>query len=134
MSHQHRDSGRISVLFAIAMIAILIVIGAAVDGGGITNAQQRADNMAAEAARAGGQAINGTQAITGGAKVLDPVAATAAVKAYLEAAGATGTTTIIDPRHLRVTVTLVYHCVMLGMVGHGRFTVTGEATAQLVTT
>jgi Flp pilus assembly protein TadG len=130
----HRDSGRISVLFAIAMIAILIVIGAAVDGGGVTNAQQRADNIAAEAARAGGQAINATQAITGGAKVLDPVAAKAAVKAYLDAAGVTGTTTIIDSLHLRVTVTLIYESVMLGMVGHGKFRVTGEATAQLVTT
>jgi len=126
------DAGRISVLFAVAMVAILMVIGAAVDGGGVTNAQQRADNIAAEAARAGGQAIDATQAITGGAKVLDPVAARAAVQAYLDSAGVTGETTIIDPQHLRVRIRLVYHSVVLGLFGHQAFTVTGEATAQLV--
>lgn len=59
----------------------------------------------------------------------------AAVNQYLTTAGATGAVTIApDRQHLTVTVTLTYHTVMLGFLGVNSFTVTGSASAALVTT
>ncbi len=52
-------------------------------------ALQRADNIAAAAARAAGQAINAPQAIAGGTKTVDPDMAAAAASDYIRAACAT---------------------------------------------
>jgi Flp pilus assembly protein TadG len=129
-----RDEGRVSVYFAIALTALIIIIGLTVDASGKFRMMQRANNIAAEAARAGGQAIDAGQAIPGGPKVVDPALAISAAQAYLTAAGATGVVEIAADRvHLTVTVTLVYHTAMLSYIGITEVTVTGRATAQLLT-
>ena len=51
-----RDAGRVSLFLAVSMLGILAIIGMSFDGAGQLRALQRADNLAAEAARAGGQA------------------------------------------------------------------------------
>jgi hypothetical protein len=95
---------------------------------------QRADNIAAEAARAGGQAIDSGQAIAGGPKVVDPALAVTAAQAYMSAAGVTGTVEVAADRlHLTVTVTIAYNTVMLSYIGIDQVSVTGHATAQLLT-
>jgi Flp pilus assembly protein TadG len=127
------DKGGISILLAIGLTAILMIIGLSVDGGGVMRESHRADDIAAEAARAGGQEINIQQAIGGNPLVLDPVAVSIAVQQYLANAGANGSVTIATDRaHLTVTVTLVYRTVMLGFMGINTYTVTGTATAALV--
>jgi Flp pilus assembly protein TadG len=142
-----RDRGGISILLAIGLTAIMTIIGLSVDGGGELRAQQRANDIAAEAARAGGQAIDVQKAISGtpptSAQLLPncPAVATEAncpvvraVDAYLAQAGATGTVTIAaDHAHLTVTVTIVYHTVMISFLGFDTYTVTGRATAALET-
>ena len=129
-----RDEGRVSVYFAIALTALLVLIGLTVDGSGRFRMMQRADNIAAEAARAGGQALDAGQAISGGAKVVDPVLAASAVQAYLASAGVTGTVQIAaDRQHLTVTVTIPYNTVMLSYIGVNQVTVSGRATATLLT-
>ena len=128
------DDGRVSVFLAIGLTAIVVLIGLSVDGGARLRAMQRADNLAAEAARAAGQAIDAPQAITGGAKVVDPARAAAAARAYLSAADATGTIQVAaDRRHVLVTVTIRRDTVMLSLIGIDQITVTGHATAVLVT-
>jgi Flp pilus assembly protein TadG len=128
------DDGRVSVYFAIAITALIVIIGLTVDGSGRFRMMQRADNIAAEAARAGGQALDAGQAISGGAKVVDPELAVGAAQAYLAAADVTGTVAIAaDRQHLTVTVTIPYNTVMLSYIGIDRVSVTGHATAQLVT-
>ena len=130
-----RDDGSISLLVVVLTIAVLAMIGLSVDGGGKIRALQRADHLASEAARAAGQAIEGPQAIQGGNKVVDPVAALAAAQNYLSAAGVTGTVTIsADRRHITVTVTIVYTTVFLGLVGIDALTATRQATAVVVAT
>jgi hypothetical protein len=130
-----RDAGTVSFIIAIGLLAVVLIAGLVVDDGGRLREIQRAQNLAAEAARAGGQAIVAGQAISGGAKVVDPTAAVAAARAYLSAAGVTGTVSVArDRRHLTVTVTIIYHTLILGIVGKDRFPVTGSATAVLVTT
>jgi len=81
-----RDEGRIALLVIVLTPAVLAMIGLSVDGGGKIRALQRADDLASEAARAAGQAIQAPQAIQGGDKIVDPTAATVAARNYLNAA------------------------------------------------
>jgi Flp pilus assembly protein TadG len=124
----------VSILLAVGITAIIMVIGAAVDGGGRLREAQRAQDIAAEAARAGGQEINTGQAIAGGSKVLDPDAAIAAAQGYLHSAGVVGTAVVVDTTHIKVTVTIPYHTVLLGFMGIDTLTVSATATAAAVTT
>lgn len=128
------DRGRVTVFFAILAPAFLAMIGLVVDGGAQIRALQRAHNIAAEAARAAGQAINGGQAISGGEKVIDPAAARSAAQQYLSSlSGVTGTVTTLDDQHLRVTVIVRYDPLLLDLFGGPRAgTARGQATATLV--
>ena len=128
-----RDDGNISLLVLVLAVAVLVMIGLSVDGGGKLRALGRADDIAAEAARAGGQAIAAPPAIEGGPKTLDPDAAVAAAQAYLAAAGVTGSVTVAaDRHHLTVTVHIVYRTIFLGAVGITELPITRTATAVLV--
>lgn len=99
---------------------------------------QRADNLAAEAARSGGQAIDRARAIEGGPKEIDEDAARAAVAGYLAAADVAGHTVtfpVVDgEKRIRVRVTVTYDRYLLGLFGFGNtVTVSGEATARAIT-
>jgi Flp pilus assembly protein TadG len=131
---QRDDDGRVALLVLVLAFSVLVMIGLAVDGGGKMRAMQRADNLAAEAARAAGQSIQLGQAVQGGPKVVDVARAVAAGQAYLAAAGVTGTVVPSDDRRqVTVTVNITYNTVMLGLVGFDQLPVTGTATAQLLT-
>lgn len=129
------DEGRLSLLAIVLALAVLVMIGLSVDGGGKLRALQRADRIAVEAARAAGQAIAAPQAIQGGEKVVDPPAAVAVVESYLAAVGVTGTVALSeDRRQVTVTVTIIYRTVFLGLIGINTLTATRRATAVLVPT
>jgi hypothetical protein len=120
------------------MFGVLAIIGLAFDGAGQLRSKQRADNLAAEAARTGGQSIDRAQAIEGGPKEIDEAAAQAAVGGYLAAAGVTDYSVefpVVDgEKHVRVRVTVTYDRYMLGFFGFGNtVTVSGEATARALT-
>jgi hypothetical protein len=123
----------VSVFLAIALAGVLILIGMVDDGGGRLRAMQRADNVAAEAARAGGQAINGPTAIQGGAKVLDAVQAKRAAQAYLASAGVPGTVNLVGDTKVQVEVQITEQTRMLSLIGISSYQVTGRATAVIVT-
>lgn len=128
-----RDEGRISLLVIVLTVAVLVMIGLSVDGGGKVRALQRAGNLASEAARAAGQAIAGPPAIQGDEKIVDPTAAVTAAQTYLAAAGVTGTVSVSpDLRRITVTVTISYTTVFLGLVGIDTLTATRQATAAVV--
>jgi hypothetical protein len=134
-SDRPRDEGRIALLVAVLTFAVLAMIGLSVDGGGKVRALRKADNLAAEAARAAGQAIHGPEAIPGGDKVVDPSLAVLAAQNYLTAAGATGTVTVSDDRtQITVAVTIVYDTVFLDLFGLDTLAATRQATAVLVET
>ncbi|SCF29123.1 Putative Flp pilus-assembly TadE/G-like [Micromonospora purpureochromogenes] len=128
------DDGRVTIWFAVLAPAFLALIGLVVDGGAKVRAYQRADNIATEAARAGGQAIKAGQAIDGGAKEVDASLAASAVQAYLDNLdGVTGAVTVNDAQQLTVTVTVTYNPILLDLfAGGGGTTVTGRATANLI--
>ncbi|MFF3735320.1 TadE/TadG family type IV pilus assembly protein [Streptomyces sp. NPDC002476] len=129
-----RDRGSTTVFFALSTIAILMVIGLLVDGGGALNAGNRATSLAQEAARAAGQQIDPAQAVEGTAITIDPDAAVGAAQDYLAAANVQGTAAITDGgRSITVTVTDTYHPHFAQLVGKGTISVTGTATAHLQT-
>jgi Flp pilus assembly protein TadG len=130
-----RDDGRVTIFFAIMAPAWFALLGLVFVGGNRIIALQRADNIASEAARAAGQAINAPEAIVGGAKVVDPDAAAAAAQAYIAAAGAKAVSLIIadDRQHLTITVQVTYNPGSFAFFA-GSWTVEAKATATLVVT
>ncbi|MFC8010987.1 pilus assembly protein TadG-related protein [Streptomyces cinereoruber] len=123
-----------SLYFALASLAILMVMGLLVDGGGALNAANRATSIAQEAARAAGQQLDPAQAIEGSAITIDPDAAVGAAQDYLAAAGVQGSVQITDGgRRLAVTVNDSYQTYFAQFVGASTISVTGTATAHLQT-
>ncbi|NJP34201.1 hypothetical protein [Micromonospora thermarum] len=136
--HLRDDAGRVSVFLAVTAVGVLTVVALAFDGAGQLRSLQRADNLAAEAARAGGQSIDRATAIEGGPKRIDQPQARRAVAAYLAAAGATSHTVsfpvVGGETVVRVRVTVTYQRSLLGLVGFDdTVTVSGEATARALT-
>ncbi|MGW0214844.1 pilus assembly protein TadG-related protein [Micromonospora chokoriensis] len=132
------EHGRVSIFLAVTMIGVLAIIGLSFDGAGQLRTLQRAQNLAAEAARAGGQAIDRATAIEGGPKRIDQEEAVVAVDNYLAVAGTAGHTVsfpqVGGETRIRVTVTITYHRSMLGPFVSGKtVAVTGEATASAIT-
>ncbi|RLP91557.1 MULTISPECIES: pilus assembly protein TadG-related protein [unclassified Micromonospora] len=132
------DHGRVSIFLAVAMTGVLAIVGLSFDGAGQLRTLQRADNLAAEAARAGGQAIDRATAIEGGPTRINRRQARVAVANYLAAAGTTGHTVsfpqVAGETLVRVRVTITYRRSMLGLFGFAStVTVTGEATARAIT-
>ncbi|TDC43453.1 hypothetical protein E1258_32210 [Micromonospora sp. KC207] len=132
------DEGRVSLFLAAAMIGVLAIIGLAFDGAGQLRSRQLAENLAAEAARTGGQSIDRAKAIEGGSKEIDEAAARTAVTSYLAAAGATDHDVefpvVGGEKLIRVRVTVTYDRYLLGFFGFGdAVTVSGEATARALT-
>lgn len=123
--------GSITVWMATFTLAILVMIGLAVDGGGKIRAQQRAQDIAAQAARTAGQQLQPDLAISGVSATLDTARARRAAQTYLNATGVTGTVTIRAGQEISVEVVDHYEPVFLGMIGIGQITVTASATSQL---
>ncbi|MFJ5218712.1 hypothetical protein ACIP98_28825 [Streptomyces sp. NPDC088354] len=129
----HGERGGIAVFLAVCTVALLAIAGLVLDGGGKLSATERADALALEAARAGGQALDAAAAITGTAIRVDPVAARAAAAAYLQHAGVHGTVTVSDDdTQLTVTVTSTYTTRFLPVIGINSMDVTGHGTAALL--
>ncbi|MFG2546389.1 pilus assembly protein TadG-related protein [Streptomyces sp. NPDC048594] len=132
-AHRWDDRGGVTVFVAVCVVALIGIIGVAVDGGGKLRATERADHVAGEAARAGGQAIDPTAAISGESIVVKPQDAVAAARAYLHSVGATGTVSVsADGKTLTVHTTGTYATKFLPVVGIGSMPVTGHGTATLL--
>lgn len=130
---ERADRGGVTVFVAICVLGLIGIIGVAVDGGAKMAATERADYVAGEAARAGGQAIDPAKAVTGRAIVVDPQDAAAAAQAYLRSAGASGTVSVSgDGKNVTVTVNGSSDTTFLSAVGIGSLPVTGHATATLL--
>jgi Flp pilus assembly protein TadG len=122
----------LSILMAVLVPGLLLIIGLAVDGGAKVQATQRANAIADEAARAGGQALDRSAALTGDVRV-DVAAAVAAAQDYLDRNDVPGTVTVVDADTLAVTTTITEPTVLLGLIGIDTLTVDGSGTADLVT-
>jgi Flp pilus assembly protein TadG len=128
-----RDDGSFTLFAAVIVPALLLLIGLGVDGGNGFQQAQRADSYAAEAARAGAQAINQADLLAGRPLSVDPQAATDAANAYLAKAGVAGTVQV-DPvkRVITVDVTVNYPTQILFAIGIDTMPVHGHASAVLL--
>jgi hypothetical protein len=126
------DRGSVTLFFAVAVVGLLVLLGLVVDGAAKVRAVQRADALAAEAARAGGQAIALPPTIAGQRPRADPAASVAAARAYLAANGVDGSAAVASGgRRLDVTVTTSTPTVFLGLIGVTAMTAHGHASANL---
>ena len=138
MTTRHRrradpERGAIGVFLAVLVPGLLLMIGLAVDGGAQVAATQRANAIADEAARAGGQALDVSAALAGQMQ-FDPAAAVAAAQDYLARNDVRGAVTIVDGDTLQVTTTISEPTTLLGLIGITTLTVEGTGTADLTTT
>ncbi|MEJ7772558.1 MAG: pilus assembly protein TadG-related protein [Geodermatophilaceae bacterium] len=126
------ERGSISLWMVTSSFVMMVLVGLAVDLGGQVHAQQRARDLAAQAARTGGQQVQAAPAIEGRYLNVDVSAARSAAEAYLSAAGIDGTVSISGGDTITVDVTDTYEPRFLGLVGIDHLDVTGTATARLV--
>lgn len=122
----HDDRGSIVLYFAIVIAALLLVVGFVVDGAGRIRATQQADQVAREAARQAGQALD-VQAVRGAGVSVDPAAGRAAAQSYLAAAGVAGNVTFSGST-VRVTTEVAYVPLFLPVGGSVR----GQGEARTV--
>jgi hypothetical protein len=124
---------------AVAITGVAMVFGVAVDATGQLRTLMRAENIAAEAARAAGQAIDVNAVAATGEHRVDPDRAVAYASEYLETAGhdiPAGDWEVglsDDGTAVEIIVPLTYHRRILGLFGVPDVTVTGRSTAVLVT-
>src|SRR3954463_2752656 len=118
MTRRTRDErGSISIWLAVSSLVMMILVGLAVDLGGQVHAKQRAHNIAAQAARTGGEQVQAAPAIKGDYVAGDAVSARHAAEAYLAASGVTGTVTISGGDTITVNVTDTYTPKFLSFIG-----------------
>ena len=129
---EDREAGSASIWLVTASLVMVILVGLAVDLGGQVHTQQRARDVAAQAARVGGEQILAGPAIRGQGLQVDTGAAKSAARNYLAAAKVSGSVTIQGGDTLVVTTTDTYQTMFLGIIGLNRMTVTGHASARIV--
>lgn len=130
VSRRCRDERGSVSLFAVAMtIGALLLLGLIVDGGARIQAIQRADGVAREAARQGGQALQAGPAVRGQAVLGDTAAGAAAARRYLAAAGVNGSVSVRGAT-ISVDTRLSYTPIILSMIGPLR--VSGHAETRIV--
>ena len=129
---EDRERGSVSIWLATASLVMIVLVGLAVDLGGQVHTQQRARDVAAQAARVGGEQILAGPAIRGQGLQADSGAAKSAARDYLSAAGVSGSVTIQGGDTLVVTTSDTYQTMFLGIIGLNRMTVTGHASARMV--
>lgn len=131
-SRPRGERGSLSLMMVVLVPGLLLMIGLAVDGGAKVQATQRANAIADEAARAGGQILDRGSALTGAGYTVDPAAAVAAAQGYLAAHDVPGSAVVVDGDTLLVTTTITEPTIFLGVMGIDTLTVTGSGTADLV--
>jgi Flp pilus assembly protein TadG len=128
------EHGSITLWMVTASFAMMMLVGLAVDLGGQVHAQQRAHNVAGQAARAGGQEVQAAPAVQGRYLAINAAAARNAAQDYLSTAGVNGTVSVTDGTTITVNVTDTYRPKFLSIIGIGDLSVTGEASARLIRT
>jgi uncharacterized membrane protein len=123
------ERGTISVFVVVVTVALIAVAGLVLDGGRLLAARREAQDIAANAARAGAQALD-EEHLRAGRTVIDPTAGATAVARYLVQTPATGTSSISgDAVTVRVQMPVR---VLLPLTGTSQRTVTSSQRARAV--
>lgn len=128
----HLERGSISLWLVTSSLAMMILVGLAVDLGGQVHAKQRVHNIAAQAARAGGQEVRAAPAAEGRYLAIDAATGRTAARDFLAAANLTGTVAVTDGDTLTVIARDTYSPKFLGLIGIDDLPVSGTASARLI--
>ena len=130
----HGERGSVSVWAVLIITAFSLIVGISVDLGGQVAAKQRANDVAAQAARVAGQQADTDTLMAGTSAVrVDPRRARQAALAYIAGANMNGTATLTaGGTQLAITTTALYRPIVLSSIGIGPLSVTGSSTARLV--
>jgi hypothetical protein len=130
LGHDDTERGSVTIWMITTALTMMLLVGLAVDLGGQVLAKQHAQAVAFEAARAGGQQLQGPAAVLGQAAVVDPGRAAAAASTYIAGTPeVAGTVAVVGGRVVVDTVT-TYQTRFLSIIGIDQMTVTGHAEAQ----
>lgn len=127
------DGGSVAVFLALFTVAVMAFAGLVIDGGASLAARGRAHDVAAQAARAGADALD-PASLRGSDpdhRVINPAAAQAAADRYLSAGHATGTTTVTG-QDVTVTAHVTQRALILSAFGIHDLSATSSATATVV--
>lgn len=113
-----------------AAIAIFMIIGLVVDGGGQLREASRADDAAAQAARVAGQALSEATSQGTGSVILNEGAAIAAGQEALDILGVDGEV-VIDGDRITVNTDVTYETIVLPMILISELPAHGTATVQI---
>lgn len=128
-SLQRDERGAIAVWMSVSLLAVIVILGIAVDFSGHARATADAQGVAAEAARAGGQYLR----LSGSRATPDMSASVAAANTYVASSPFTGITSV-DGDRLRVEVTGTYQTQFLSIIGINELRVQGTGTAEVIST
>ena len=129
MRRARDERGQATAMVAVLAVALLALGALVFDGGQIFTARREANNLARQAARAGAQQLDVAQARVG-TFILDPVAAEAAARAYLEDVGVSPVSVRVTGDRVEVTVELTQPTPLLAILGIDQRTVTATASAR----
>ncbi len=124
------EGGSVSLLLVVMVVALFTAVGLVVDGGQKLRTTQRADDAAAEAARAALQSVQPGATVRGRTPQVAASAAATAARNYLMAAGVDGMVTVTAGR-VQVQTTIDFRPAFLSSIGLGDQSVTGRAEARL---
>lgn len=127
-----RERGSVTVWLALTSFVMVVLVGLAVDLTGQVHAQQRTRDIAAQAARTGGEQVDAASAVRGIAATVNSARAVSAARAYLSASGIEGSVSIANGTTLVVSTSDTYQPKFLSIIGLGSMRVTGSAEARLV--
>ena len=126
------ERGSVTIWMITTALTMVLLVGLAVDLGGQVLAKQHAQVVAFEAARAGGQQLQGAAAVLGQAAVVDPAGAVVAASTYIAGTPeVTGAASVVGTRVV-VDTTTTYQTRFLSIIGIQELTVTGHAEVQTV--
>ena len=127
------DRGSVSIFVAICLLGLMGLIALVFDGVGKVNAQERLDDIAAEAARAGAQGVDPTLAIPGTTIKVSPDRAITLAGDYLQQYNLTGQVSV-NPAGTEIDVQIdgSYSPLFAGSIANLDLNITGHGHADLV--
>lgn len=125
------ERGEFVPFVALFVVAVMVLLGLAVDGGYLLAARRRAIDEADGAARAGAQALAVPTYRSAGVVELDPAAAEEAAQGFLGATGHDGRVDVVDDRVV-VSVSFAQPMALLRIVGVDEMGVSGRGEAHAV--
>jgi hypothetical protein len=124
---RHDEAGVLSAFLAVLAVALLAIVGVAVDTGRAIAAQRLAADEAEQAARTGADQLS-IEALRTGAITIDDAAAILKAEQYTVLVGHPGTATVTDGV-VTVRVVVAVPTTILGVVGVKTITVSATASA-----